>query len=275
MFEADGTLAGAAASFFDITAEVRRAHEAQERAELEKQLLGMVSHDLRNPLNAVLVGAEYLLQDPALDERAHKLAARVQSSAERSLRLVRDLLDFTQARLGSGIPITRQPLDLQASMQQVVDELRAAFPGREIVLRGEGDASGNWDGDRLAQVAHNLVTNALKYGRKDAPVVVSVRGANEGEVLLEVHNEGDPIPPALVPELFKPLSRGSDEAERKSGSIGLGLFIVDQLVRAHEGTIAVQSTESDGTTFTVRLPRAAPGSPTAQIPDREKRVAFG
>jgi signal transduction histidine kinase len=160
-------------------------------------------------------------------------------------------------------------------MKQVVDELRAAFPEREIVLRTEGDASGSWDGDRLAQIAHNLVTNALKYGCRSTPVLVTIRGNDERDVLLEVHNEGAPIPPALVPELFKPLSRGAAETGRTSGSIGLGLFIVDQLVRAHEGTIAVRSTESDGTTFTVRLPRAAAGADTSRVAYREKRVAFG
>lgn len=248
---------GIAVFFRDVSEDKRAEATLHRQAEFEQQLVGIVSHDLRNPLNAMLLGVAVLLQSESLDERATRVVGRIRSSAEHAVRLVRDLLDFTQARLGKGIPVTRQAVDLERCVRQALDEVQAAFPGRELRLSTEGDTRGMWDGDRLAQVMHNLTTNALKYGTPGAPVRVSVRGGDD-EVLLAVHNAGEPIAPDLLPHLFKPLTRGVHESERNSSSIGLGLFIVDQLVRAHGGTVAVRSTAADGTTFTVRLPRGAP-----------------
>ncbi len=174
------------------------------------------------------------------------------------MRLVRDLLDFTQARLGQGIPIVPRPLDLHPLVHEALEEARNSFPERELHFSPAGDGRGAWDRDRLLQVVHNLVTNALKYSPEGTPVRVATRG-EESAVELEVHNQGEPIPPELMPELFQPLRRGGHEVERKTGSIGLGLFIVDQIVRAHRGEVHVRSSAAEGTTFTVRLPRMATG----------------
>ena len=228
----------------------------QERADFERQLIGIVSHDLRTPLSAITMSAAMLMRRSDLEERLRKPISRIFTSAERAIRMVRDLLDFTQARLGGGLPIQPEALDFHAFARQVVEELQVAHPERVIRVEQHGDGHGVWDADRLAQVLGNLLSNALNYSATDAPVEVRTRGET-GEVVLEVHNTGAPIPAEVLPHLFKPMQRGA-AAETSSRSVGLGLYIVDQVVRAHGGTIEVRSTPAEGTRFTVRLPREPP-----------------
>ncbi|NMO16138.1 PAS domain-containing protein [Pyxidicoccus fallax] len=240
----------------DITQQKLAEEEVKRRIEFEQQLIGIVSHDLRNPLNAITLGAAMLLKREGLEEKVTGSVRRILSSAERAGRMIRDLLDFTQARLG-GIPVERTSLCLYAHAAQVLDELGHAYPERKVELAREGDTSGAWDPDRIAQVISNLVGNALQYSPRDSVVTVRTRGEADA-VLLEVHNPGEPIPPERIPDLFKPLSRGTVRVDMQTRSIGLGLYIVDNIVRAHGGTIHVTSTAADGTCFTVRLPRGAP-----------------
>ena len=235
------------------------AEEQRKRSDFEQQLIGIVSHDLRNPLSAILLGATALARRENLDERSTKAVVRIQASAERAVRMVKDLLDFTQARLGGGIPVEPRPLDLHALTWQVMEEVRASFPERDIVVTAQGNGQGAWDADRMAQVVTNLASNALKYSPPDTPVSVRSRGDGD-QVELEVHNEGAPIPPEALGRLFQPMQRASSQGDTAGRSVGLGLYIVDRIVQAHGGTIAVKSTEGEGTTFTVRLPRLAPGS---------------
>ena len=233
-----------------------RERTALERADFEQYLIGIVSHDLRNPLTAITLSASTQLKRVDLEERVRRALGRVVSSAERAQRMVRDLLDFTRARLGGGLPVQPAPLDFHALARQVVEELSAASPGRELRLEQHGEGQVVWDGDRVAQVLTNLVSNALHYGAPGTPIQVRTRG--EAEVgLLEVHNEGPPIAADVLPRLFQPLQRGEggDAGQR---SVGLGLYIVDQLVRAHGGSIEVHSAPGEGTLFRVRLPRAGP-----------------
>ncbi|MBM7119035.1 PAS domain S-box protein [Archangium primigenium] len=230
--------------------------EAQRRADFEQQLIGIVSHDLRNPLSAILLGVTTLARREGLDERSLKSILRIQSSAERAVRMIRDLLDFTQARLGGGIPLKRQRTDLHLVTRGVLEEVEATTPGREVLLRHLGDGQGEWDADRIAQVIQNLVTNALKYSAPESPVRVEATG-DDGWVTLRVHNHGTPIPAERHASLFEPLQRATAEVDRVGRSVGLGLYIVDQIVRAHGGAVSVHSTAEDGTTFTVKLPRRA------------------
>jgi signal transduction histidine kinase/PAS domain-containing protein len=232
---------------------LRAESELRTRADFEKHLLGIVSHDLRNPLNAIVLSAMALGRSDNLDPLTAKTVLRIQASAERAARMIRDLLDFTQARLGSGIRITRRPVDLREVVRSVLDEVEAAHPGREIGLRHESDIRGEWDGDRIAQVVQNLVTNAIKYSPPGSPVQVSTRSA-EGWATIDVHNLGAPIPVEKQSSIFEPLMRATAEVDRTGRSIGLGLYIVRQIAEAHGGTVKVRSCESDGTTFTVRLP---------------------
>lgn len=228
----------------------------RRQQEFERQLIGIVSHDLRNPLSAILLASELMLRSSDEDSLALKNATRVKNAGERAMRLVHDLLDFTRARLGGGIALERRELDLGVSMPAVVDDIRIAHSNRPIVFESRGDCTGAFDGDRLAQVVTNLVENALKYSPEDSAVRVTLDGGADG-VALAVHNDGPPIPSELLPRIFEPLQRGDTTFDPASRSVGLGLYIVKKLVEAHGGSVQVVSSAPKGTTFTVRLPRGA------------------
>ena len=238
----------------DIDEANRVREELSKRTDFEQHLLGIVSHDLRNPLGAILLGATGLLEMEDQSDWAMKLALRIRSSAERSVRMISDLLDFTQARLGGGIRLEKRAVDMHTLTSMVVDEVEATYPDRTLALLRTGDTHGTWDADRIAQVVTNLVTNALKYSSPGTPVAVRAAG-HEGLVELSVHNEGPPIPPERLGQIFQPLQRATDEIDLKTRSVGLGLYIVEAIVLAHGGTVGVVSTAEAGTTFTVRLPR--------------------
>ncbi|SEM80389.1 PAS domain S-box-containing protein [Stigmatella aurantiaca] len=240
--------------FQDISERKRQEALARMQTEFEEQLIGIVSHDLRNPLNAITLSVAALMRNDDLNERQAKGVSRIQASAERATRMIRDLLDFTRARLGEGIPVRRAPCDFHLLTQQAVEEVRLAHPDRDVHLTASGPGQGAWDADRLAQVITNLVNNALAYSPLDSAVRVETHG-EEDALLLRVHNAGAPIPPELMPRLFEPLTRGADKVTSASRSIGLGLYIVNHIVQAHGGRIDVRSSADEGTAFTVRLPR--------------------
>ncbi|MDY7229038.1 PAS domain S-box protein [Hyalangium rubrum] len=230
----------------------RLYQEAREAVRVREDVVAIVSHDLRNPLNAISLSASTLIKREDLDARTAKAATRIYAAADRAHRLIRDLLDFTQARVG-GIPIHPQPVELGGLARQVVEEIRSAYPERHLELRVE---AGSWveaDPDRLAQVMANLLGNAMQHSPPDSPIQASARVEGEG-VLFEVHNLGAPISAEVFPTLFEPFQRGQEHRTGSRGSLGLGLFISRQIVEAHRGNIEVRSHEGDGTTFTVRLP---------------------
>ncbi|WNG18397.1 ATP-binding protein [Cystobacter fuscus] len=230
-----------------------RERVAQDRIQLEQQLIGIVSHDLRSPISAILMSTQLMLRRMDLDEKTAKMAARIQASAERANRMIRDLLDFTQARLGGGLRIERVPAALHDIVWHAVEEVKLAHSGRELLLDMDEMPNGEWDSDRLSQVVINLVNNAVKYSPAPSPVHIQVRKRSH-QALIEVHNGGEPIAPALLPLLFAPLQRGGQGVDKAGRSIGLGLYIVEQIVRAHGGTVSAQSTIQGGTTFSVHLP---------------------
>jgi PAS domain S-box-containing protein len=244
----------------DITQQKAAEAALRARADFEQQLIAIVSHDLKNPLHAILLGTASLLRRGHHDERTLKFLRRIQESAERATRLVNDLLDFTQARLGGGIPVQPQDINLHDVIRHAVEEVQIAYAERTLQLHQEGDVRGHWDPDRLAQVVTNLVTNAVKYSPPGTPVTVTTR-EESNRVVLEVHNGGTPIPPEKLERLFAPMQRGSTLVDPAGRSVGLGLYIVEQLVRAHGGTLGVTSTAGEGTTVTVRLPRRPPAPP--------------
>ncbi len=247
----------------DVTDQERRTKEARERADFEQQLIGIVSHDLRNPLGVILLATSLLLKNEELDAELAKTLLRIQRSGQHAERMIRDLLDFTQARLGAGIPIHPQSVLLREMVQQVVEEAETTHPGREICVSHEGETRGEWDPDRLSQATMNLVLNALRYSPRGAPVTVRT-SATADTVLLEVHNLGEPIPAELRARLFQPMQRGVVKTDTTTRSVGLGLYIVDQIVRGHGGTVDVESSPGEGTTFRVRLPlRGARGGDSA------------
>lgn len=283
--ELKGTLVGTdgqtrvyLASFFPVDFDGRGLgvviQDITERKRTEdflQQLLGIVGHDLRNPLAAISVATELLLRrDPAPADR--RLLERIASAARRATRLTYDVLDFTRARLGGGIPIHRVEGDFHQSVRQVVDEVRTSYPNAEILLVERGDGGGEWDSDRVAQLATNLLTNAVVYGA-GSRIRVSTRGMDQ-EVILEVHNGGPPIPPARLERIFEPFKRAAGEEATSGRSVGLGLFVVNKIAEAHGGTVAIRSSAEEGTTVTVRLPRRsaaaqrdrARGEPSAVMP---------
>ncbi len=240
----------------DELARVLREQEqsAVLRATLTEQLVGIVSHDLRSPLNAILLGTALLEKsaDPAMVAR---VVGRLGSSARRANRLIDDLLDFTQARLGAGLRMTRAPTDLHEVVGGTVDELRLAAPDRRLDHRAVGEGRVEADADRFAQVVTNLVSNALTYGAPGASVTVTSLVDAE-ELAIEVHNDGPSIPDAVLPHIFEPMRRGEQQLQAGSRSVGLGLYIVREIAVAHGGDVTVVSTPEAGTTFTVRAPRA-------------------
>ena len=227
-----------------------------ERAQFRERLIGIVSHDLRNPISAILLGATMLMRREDLDPGVLRVVTRMHSSADRAARMIRDLLDFTQARLGGGIEIRRTTADLHAIVRSLVEETEVTYPERRIDVAQSGTAEGHWDGDRLAQAVGNLITNALHYSPPQSSVRVETRGEG-AQVTVAVHNDGEPIPAERLPHVFEPMQRAASEVNKAGRSVGLGLYIVRHLIEAHEGTVSVESSHGRGTTFTLTLPRSA------------------
>lgn len=229
-----------------------------ERVDRSRQMfLAVLGHDLRNPLNAMTMSAAVLLRSGQLDEEFRKIASQISVSAAVMARLISDLLDFTGAGLGAGMPLSPAAMDLGELCGQVVNEMRASYPARTLNVQTHGDLAGQWDAARLRQVVSNLLGNAMQHGGDEGPVELSVRGDDSG-VLLAVRNDGPPIPPDMLPTIFDPLVRGLSpelQKQRRPGSIGLGLHIAREVVTAHGGKIDVESSANAGTVFTVRLPR--------------------
>jgi signal transduction histidine kinase len=225
-----------------------------------EQFLAILSHDLRNPLGAIIMGAT-LLKEPEANDSV-EIANVILGSAERMNRMVNDLLDLTRTRLGSGIPITQKPMDLTSVCKQVISEFQASHTDFQLQFESFGDLHGEWDSDRLAQVVSNLIANALQYGSSAKPVSIVAREHGQ-EVILQVHNEGLPIPEKAIRTIFTPMARhqaDGQKVDKNSNGLGLGLYIASEIVTSHGGTISVSSTEEKGTTFTVTMPRRpAPG----------------
>ncbi len=260
--DASGAVVGLTGAATDITAQKRAQEDLARALAFREQVMGILGHDLRNPLSAVRVLAALLLRREDLPEAVRSSLWEIDRSGRRMLEMIGTLLDFTESRVKETLPITPVPTDMHEVCRGVVEEQVAANPGRGIELELEGDGRGRWDPARLAQVVSNLVGNALKHGAKHGPVRVSVSGDDE-EMVLEVTNEGPVISPDLMQVLFEPFRRGSISRDASnSRGLGLGLYIVQQIVNAHGGAIAVESTCERGTTFTVRLPRAAGGPMT-------------
>ncbi|BDG03839.1 GAF domain-containing sensor histidine kinase [Anaeromyxobacter oryzae] len=233
----------------------RAREEMDSRRKAVDFILGIVGHDLRNPLGAIHMSAALMQKRGALEGWQARAIERMRSSAGRMGRIIADLLSYTRTRLGNGIPIDRRPARLDDIAKRPVDELQAGNPDRAIALEVQGDLSGEWDPDRLEQVVSNLVSNAIDHGDAQTPVRVELAGDGEA-CLLRVANRGPPVPPEVLSHLFEPFSRPPEEKSRKGSGLGLGLYISREIVRGHGGEISVASGEE--TVITVRLPRRAP-----------------
>ncbi len=261
----DGTLFGFAKVTRDLT-ERRQAEEtrralAVERAalaekarlqEFQERFIGILGHDLRNPLAAIDYGAG-LLQRRATDPATRRTIDRMRTSSLRMSRMIEQILDLTRARLGGGLELKRTRLDIAEMLMRIVDELRAIHPSAILDVRCSA-LEGEWDEDRLEQVFSNIIGNAIVYGDPSKPI--SIEGRNEDSLVsVVVHNYGKPIPEDLQPTLFDAFRRGhGDGQSSKTEGLGLGLYISNEVVKAHGGRIEVRSNLAEGTTFRVLLP---------------------
>jgi two-component system, sensor histidine kinase and response regulator len=230
-------------------------NDRTETLRLNEMFTALLAHDLRSPLSAIL-GSAALLQRRSSDTAALEAAGRIINSGTRMARLIEDMLDLARARLGGGIPVERKAGDFKALVERALREHQAAAPERALEATYEGDFAGHWDPERIAQVASNLIGNALKHGDAGAPVQVRLDGTGIDTVILAVKNAGT-IPRDILPHLFDPFRGGQRLAGRSEG-LGLGLYIVSQIVQAHDGAVEVKSAEGNETLFRVSLPRGTP-----------------
>ena len=230
----------------------QQLHERTETLRLSELFTALLAHDLRNPLNAVVTSA-YLVQRVATEPMAKDAATRIISSGRRMSRLIEDMLDLARARVGSGIALRREAAGFDALIEPMVREHRTASPDRQIEVTQSGHLFGQWDAERIGQVASNLLGNALKHGDPRGVVDVNIDGTDADVVVFSVANDGV-IPAERHAGLFNPFKDGEKRVGRSEG-LGLGLYIVHQIVIAHGGSIEVQTLDGRRTMFRVRLPR--------------------
>lgn len=214
----------------------------------------VLGHDLRSPLGAIIGSTQFLLETARLTETERKLVAGMERSARRMIELVWDLLDLALTRLGGGMTLSCAEMDMSVLIPDVVAEAAASSPGSRVDVKTSGSLVGVWDRARLAEALSNLLGNAIQHGLKDAPIGLTVRGDEPSVVTVSVTNKGPPIPREQIGGLFEAM-KGVVTGSRDRRHLGLGLYIVDKIVKAHGGIIDVRSTEMEGTTFAVSLPR--------------------
>lgn len=233
--------------------EANRLHQAAaDRALFAEQMIGIVGHDLRNPLSTIQLSAAVLGRGD-LTPAQRQVVERVDRATGRAGRLIGELMDFTQARIGSGLPVTPRPIDPHETSAAAVDELSQAYPGRLLRHQTAGAGRCIADADRLSQLIGNLVSNAMTYGAPDSLVTVTST-VEPGNFHFAVHNRGPVIPLELQSRIFAPMTRGDVDGSA-SRSVGLGLFIVSEIAKAHGGRVEVDSAIDRGTTFVATMPR--------------------
>ncbi|UDI90455.1 sensor histidine kinase [Pseudomonas sp. IAC-BECa141] len=233
---------------------IARYGEAVEST--RKTVLGVLGHDLRSPLGAVLMASDMLRKNVNMTDRDRRLAEQINASVSRANHMVGDLLDLARSNLGSGIPVNPEETDLSIVCTAVVEELRTAFPQAQIVSNVSERVAGRYDPSRIEQVFTNLIGNAVRHGDSLQPIYVTL-SQNDDCSVFSVQNRGELIPASVIPHLFNPQARYSSYAATEKGStagLGLGLFIASEIVTAHRGKIGVVSTPEQGTIFRVQLP---------------------
>jgi signal transduction histidine kinase len=236
----------------------------QDLEHSKEMFLAILGHDLRTPLGAVIMSAEFMLETKELAEPHLTLTSRMLSSSRRMEHLIGDLLDFTRSRLGGGIPIERATMSMDKAVHDVVDEIAAAHPGRTFNIDARTGQQGEWDCARISQALTNLIVNAIDHGADGTVVTATVEGG-DNEICVAVHNRGAPISASQLNGIFNPM-KTSEESNGSTGSqanLGLGLYIAERIVHAHNGRLDVESSEAGGTTFTMRLPRTLQPAPAS------------
>lgn len=269
----DGTVYALFGISRDVTARRRQEEEREAEGHFRERFIGVLGHDLGNPLAAIRLSTAALLVRDNLPPDTARVLHRIDGSAERMARMVKQLLDFTRARMAGGIPLRPRDVSLEEVARRIIAELELVHVSRTVRLEVSGDCRGHWDDERLGQLLSNLVGNALQNSPDDTTVTVRLesRGAQQR---LEVHNLGAPIPDSLRDHLFEPFHRTEAPQRKSRAGLGLGLYIVAQIVQAHGGQVEVRSTQAEGTCFTVTLPRgprssAGGAGPGAEEPARQ------
>lgn len=232
---------------------------SSEVAASRDMFLAVLGHDLRGPLSGIDMSAMLLAKPGLSDAARQQAAARIKRASRDMNRLINDLLEYTRTRLGAGIPIDRSACDLGPVCEASLEDIRAGNPEQQFVQRMSGDLNLHADAARMQQALSNLLSNAVQHGNRRSPVSLTADGEAEA-IVLKVCNSGEPIPSDALQAIFEPLvqtpNASSDAHERSQTSLGLGLFIVREIVLAHGGTITVESSITAGTVFTIRLPRS-------------------
>jgi signal transduction histidine kinase len=238
-----------------LAASIVRYSDEVDRS--RQTFLAILGHDLRSPLSSILMSASYLLKTADLGDRQLQTVSRIKTGVSTMSRMINDLLTYASAQIGREIPIFPKDADMEKTCRLMLDEVQTAYPNAIFAFETTGDLNGRFDAARIQQVLSNLLNNAVKYGDVEKPVTLAAEGAAE-TIVLSVKNFGNTIPPEFLQVIFNPLiqvpSAVPDASPQFSASIGLGLFIAREIVKGHDGTITVDSTD-DGTVFTVRLPR--------------------
>ncbi len=225
--------------------------------------LAILGHDVRTPLGAINMGAQFLLLEDKLPDTTHKLAARILNSNRRIGEIVDNLLDFATTHLGKGIPISPSPMNVAEVCEDLVEEVRTFHPDHQIILKECCDTQVVWDSARISQAFSNLIANAIQHGSKTKPVTIRITMEGE-EIAWTIHNNGDIIPPDTLRTIFDPTKRfalqTTNDRNLSQRNLGLGLYITREIISAHGGKINIESRETTGTTFTIHLPHQAPSS---------------
>ncbi len=220
--------------------------------------LAILGHDVRNPLGAISMGAQIIMQDETLGAKHQRVAAQVLKSTQRVSEIVADLLDFSTGHLGGGIPVHTAPMDFRGECEAVVQEMKMFHPARTFELAMHGDLHVKWDRSRINQALSNLLANAVQHGAAATPVSITI-SREQSEVVWTVQNAGERIAPERLRTMFDPaktftIKSVSERSASKSHNLGLGLYIAHEIALAHGGKISVSSSVAHGTTFTLRIP---------------------
>ena len=235
----------------------RRERELREIGVFRERLIGIVGHDLRNPLNAMMIGANLLASSKNVSDGEREVVRSFINSGKRMKHIIAQLLDFTRARLGGGFPISPMELHMPTVVMRVVDELRIVT-GRKIIVRESGILDGEWDPGRISAAFANVLSNAAEHAFPETPIEIVLHG--DGDIVTaDVTNEGNAIPADVLHCLFEPFRQIDPLAHRENGNVGLGLYIAHESIRAHGGHIHASSS-GGRTTFTLVLPRVARAS---------------
>ncbi|HEX8611069.1 MAG TPA: HAMP domain-containing sensor histidine kinase [Telluria sp.] len=234
------------------------AHFSAMQRDAQNVFLAILGHDVRNPLGAIGMGTQLILQDSTLAPRHLKVAAQVLRSTQRVTDIVADLLDYATSHLGGGIPVTLAHYDLSAECRSVVQEMKLFHPERQFSVEVEDDIKVAWDRARMSQALSNLLANAVQHGAATSPIWVTV-GRQGTDVMMVVQNEGEIISSARLRAMFDPaksfaMKSTSERSASQSANLGLGLYITHEIVLAHGGNIWVSSTELEGTTIKMQIP---------------------